>query len=457
MRYEFQTLYDMNGASFLDARNLGPRVGVVYDPFNDGRSKISAAYGQFYEAIPLDIAARYFGGENFVQRQEIPLSDLRGPRRRRTRGPATASGAVVQPRPPPDNGGGYNLDEQRRRSPQSHIKGQYQNEVVATLEREVMEDMTVRLDYTHRWLGTIIEDGYGDATLTDVLANPGNVPAEALADAKSRRPTSLDMMAAADPNEPDAAVGRPPTRPSKYNDAPGPRRGAQARAHLRRALADAQQALLEELVRRAASYTYSRLVGNYEGLYQAEQNYVAPNGTNAYDTPDLYVNARGHLPNDHPHQGKLDGYYSHPVGPGKLTLGLSFLGALGHAAQLHVEPHPGRQLPDRLPAAARLGGPHADDHAARRPHRLRAEDRSRTSRSRPSSTSSTSSTSRTTLHDRRQLHLRRGRAHRERHGEGPRSSRRTPSAAPVAKNANFGHAISYQAPFYSRLGLRLMF
>src|SRR5262249_48988695 len=28
---------------------------------------------------------------------------------------------------------------------------------------------------------------------------------------------------------------------------------------------------------------------------------------------------------------------------------------------------------------------------------------------------------------------------------------------PVLKNANFGHAIFYQAPFYSRMGLRLVF
>ena len=64
-----------------------------------------------------------------------------------------------------------------------------------------------------------------------------------------------------------------------------------------------------------ASYTYSRLVGNYEGLYQVQQNYFAPNGANAYDTPDLYVNSRGPLPNDHPNQGRIDGYYAAPRGP----------------------------------------------------------------------------------------------------------------------------------------------
>ena len=44
---------------------------------------------------------------------------------------------------------------------QTNIQGQYHNEIVATAEREIMEDMTVRIDYQHRWLGNIIEDGYG--------------------------------------------------------------------------------------------------------------------------------------------------------------------------------------------------------------------------------------------------------------------------------------------------------
>ncbi len=59
-----------------------------------------------------------------------------------------------------------------------------------------------------------------------------------------------------------------------------------------------------------AAYTYSRLIGNYEGLYQNETNYIAPNGSNAYDYPDLYANQTGPLPNDRPHLFKVDGYYT---------------------------------------------------------------------------------------------------------------------------------------------------
>ncbi len=78
-----------------------------------------------------------------------------------------------------------------------------------------------------------------------------------------------------------------------------------------------------------ASYTYSRLIGNYEGLYQQETNYIAPNGGNAYDFPELYVNQNGPLPNDRPHLFKLDGFYRRPIGKGLLTFGVSFTAQSG--------------------------------------------------------------------------------------------------------------------------------
>ena len=53
----------LQGSAFIDARNIGPRVGLIYDPKGDGRSKVAFSYGRYYEAIPLNIASRYFGGE----------------------------------------------------------------------------------------------------------------------------------------------------------------------------------------------------------------------------------------------------------------------------------------------------------------------------------------------------------------------------------------------------------
>ena len=199
-RFEIQKMYDLNGSSFFDANNLAPRVGVVYDPTNDGRSKISAAYGRYYEAVPLDIAARYFGGENFIQRQNIPATACANTDPYSWTGAGEWRGCSL---PPNGSFAGDVATQYQPASaalPQSHIQGQYHNEVVATLEREIMEDTTVRIDYTHRWIGNIIEDGYGDTSFTDVLGNPGNVPQQALDDAM-KDAAATAAAAAASPND----------------------------------------------------------------------------------------------------------------------------------------------------------------------------------------------------------------------------------------------------------------
>ena len=97
-RLEFQKLYDFHGQAFLDATNVSPRIGAIYDPRNDGRSKISVFYGRYYEAIPLNVAARYFGGEGILQRNGVPFSDCATPRRTRTRGTARPSSAAATAR-----------------------------------------------------------------------------------------------------------------------------------------------------------------------------------------------------------------------------------------------------------------------------------------------------------------------------------------------------------------------
>ena len=74
VRVELQTLKDFHGNAFLDTRNVGPRIGAIYDPFGDGRSKISFAYGRYFEAIPLNMSARYFGGEGLIARNNTPYS-----------------------------------------------------------------------------------------------------------------------------------------------------------------------------------------------------------------------------------------------------------------------------------------------------------------------------------------------------------------------------------------------
>ena len=52
------------GANAMELKDLwAPRLGVVYDWTKEGRSKVYANFGRFYESIPMDINNRAFGGE----------------------------------------------------------------------------------------------------------------------------------------------------------------------------------------------------------------------------------------------------------------------------------------------------------------------------------------------------------------------------------------------------------
>ncbi len=469
-RLELQRLYDMNGNPFLDANNIAPRVTAVYDPFSDGKSKISAAYGRYYESIPMDIAARYFGGENFVFRNGIPFSACGQTNPYAWTGageyancPQPMRGKFNDPNNPTDPASYAPINNSAEVQP--HLKGQYQNEVVATLERQVTEDMTVRLDYTHRWIGTVIEDGYGnDINSRTVVANPGNVPAEALNDAMNDRDRlaanakALGEQAMMDPTNAQLA--------SQAADAQSKADNAKAKYQTLQDLSKAPkpERTYDALTLSAnksfsknwlvhASYTYSRLVGNYEGLYQVQQNYFAPNGSNAYDTPDLYVNSRGPLPNDHPHQGRVDGYYSLPVGPGKVTFGLSFSGRSGMPKNYISQLIGGNQLVymlprgsgGRTPAIWQFDGHLAYNQKVQKDVSLEAyvdlfnifdqqaalvaDDNYTYDLAAPIVNGSVSDL----------------------------KYAKNAFGQPITVNKNFGRPIVYQAPFYTRLGLRLLF
>jgi hypothetical protein len=318
-RYELQKITGSDGNAFLDTSSISPRIGVIYDPLADGRSKLSVAYGRFYEQVPLDVATRYFGGENFVFANGGALSNCPGNLSNAYNW--TGNGEYARCGAP---GGAFPVFNSEYAQP--NIQGQYHNEIVATAEREIMQDMTVRLDYQHRWLGTIIEDGYGPGFANGVLANPGHVPGSAIDIATSQRDQTA-AAAAANPNDPALASA---AQTAAYNlgalqslgAAPAPERTYDAIT-----LSLNKRFSKNWLTR--ASYTYSRLIGNYEGLYQNETNYIAPNGGNAYDAPELNVNQNGPLPNDRPHLFRVDGFYRQPVGRGRVTAGLSFVARSG--------------------------------------------------------------------------------------------------------------------------------
>jgi hypothetical protein len=61
-----------------------------------------------------------------------------------------------------------------------------------------------------------------------------------------------------------------------------------------------------------ASYVFSSLIGNYEGLFRNDNGQSDPNITSLFDLQSLLDNTYGRLPNDRPHQFKFNGSYRTP-------------------------------------------------------------------------------------------------------------------------------------------------
>ena len=73
------------------------------------------------------------------------------------------------------------------------------------------------------------------------------------------------------------------------------------------------------------SYTYSRTFGNYPGTFSSSNGQLDPNISSQFDLVDLLANRNGPLPTDRPHNFKLTGFYTQPIGSkGNLIASLTF-------------------------------------------------------------------------------------------------------------------------------------
>jgi hypothetical protein len=80
-----------------------------------------------------------------------------------------------------------------------------------------------------------------------------------------------------------------------------------------------------------ASYLWSRLEGNYDGLFQVSTGQLDPNINSAFDYADFLINADGILSNDRTHQFKFYGSYMFDQGMvNGLTVGFSTHYASGY-------------------------------------------------------------------------------------------------------------------------------
>jgi hypothetical protein len=279
--------------------NFAPRVGVIWDPTAEGHSTIYGSWGRFYEAIPMDINDRSFGGEVSDSRvfnaSKCGMTDpkIGGPDGRNCLSgvePTSeqvigSSGVLVAP----------------------GIQAEYIDELMAGAEYAIAPDVVVGITYQHRTLGRAIEDVSTDGANTYIIANPGEWSRDSEAQLEAQLATATDPATRAHvQHELDLFRGiRGFDKPTRNYDA----------VELSISRRFASGLYLQ------GSYTYSRTEGNYPGSVSYDNGQIDPNISSQYDLVELLANRVGPLPQDRPHSLKLDAYDTFDVGRGHLTIG----------------------------------------------------------------------------------------------------------------------------------------
>ncbi len=317
VRWEGQQAQDSTGKTFIGIwDNWAPRVGAIYDWTRKGRSKIFASYGRFYESIPLDINDREFGGEGVITQYSVQCAGY--PANPRLNPASCAQPTVGNNRISGGTNGIVAPD----------LKGQFSEEVVAGVQYDVGLDMVLGATYIHRDLGRIIEDVSPDGGNTYLVANPGSGVDEGEVKKLENKisATAPDPSTCSSLGGPGCPRANLQQQLAEYKNVgsgfPKPTRNYDAM------VLTAQKRLSHNFTV-LASYTYSRTVGNYPGLFQASNGQLDPNISTQYDLRELLINRNGPLPNDHPHNIKLLGSYFLPFGDNTVVLGLAFNGLSG--------------------------------------------------------------------------------------------------------------------------------
>ncbi len=278
LRWDGQYIYDKDGLLGIKLGNeWSPRIGFVWDPTQQGRSKIFANYGRYYEAVPLDIADRALSGESLVIAGHdcdprvvgVAGCDLTTA----NRGRSIASPNVKWRNVAVD-----------KTAVDPNLQPTSNDEIVAGGEYEIFPNARAGVSYTYRNLVRTIEDMSADNGNTYFVGNPG----EGIA-------TSF------------------PKATRTYH-----------------AVTFQFTKNFSDLWQAQVSYTWSQLRGNYEGLFVNGTGQLDPNINATFDLAQLLVNQDGPLSGDITHTIKVFAAKEFIITPVlSLSLGVTYTGASG--------------------------------------------------------------------------------------------------------------------------------
>jgi hypothetical protein len=290
VRYDTQSIYGTGGDLAFELPNqLSPRVGLIYDFTQQGRSKLYASFARYYQNAVLAMVNSQFSN----------ITRIQANRRRASQGAAPGCDPLRQAAPysecrdPANVMAGGSQNNLSRLYTQTFainspvdpdLEPQSSDEWVVGGEYELFPNTTVGMLYTHRDMNAVIEDMSRNEATNYFIGNPGR------------------------------GIASEFPKPVRNYDA--------VTLSFNKAFTDLW--LLQ------ASYTWSRLWGNYSGLFRPENLQLAPNVTSDFDLISLTENKTGLLLLDRTHSVKLYGAKELPISNKlALNLGLSYRGTSG--------------------------------------------------------------------------------------------------------------------------------
>ncbi|MGB7202341.1 MAG: carboxypeptidase regulatory-like domain-containing protein [Pyrinomonadaceae bacterium] len=279
---------------------ITPRLGVAFDPTGSGKTKIFASYGWFYDRFKYELPRGSFGGD-FFRRDFFEILPGRGSASGLLFSGYNNFGAILGSNPDPIGGtcpivGGtgwsrcqfdfrvatnlIGADIFETGAVDPALKAARQSEYTFGVERQLGSNFLLAARYTHKQQDRAIEDvGVFNAQGSEayIIGNPGFGLVCTVA-------ATANLPCAKAEREYDAVEVRVDKRSSNYFY--------------------------------NASYTWSRLFGNYSGLASSDEfGRTSPNVNRMFDLPPLGFTAdgdpdNGKLATDRPHVFKAFGGYS---------------------------------------------------------------------------------------------------------------------------------------------------
>lgn len=286
-----------DGIKFSFADKMAPRLGFSYDPFGDGKTKIFASFGRFFDRFKYELPRGSFGG-NFFRNDYFEIFPTDTSQTGFTRS------TIIGSRPDPIGGQcpipGVGSATPRTRCQldfriPSNLPGQpefgevdpdiqafRQTEFTVGVERAIGDNFLLSSRYTRKTVDVAVEDvGIPvDGGEAYIIGNPGRGLVKQNAEANG----FIALEAVRDFDALEIGLVRRFVNNFYFN----------------------------------ANYTWSRLYGNYGGLASADEaGRTSPNVNRNFDLPFIGFSGlgqpdNGRLPTDRPHVFKMFGAYEIP-------------------------------------------------------------------------------------------------------------------------------------------------